>query len=69
MSCMYMFEPGSTQKIMFSMLASSVVDRVFEPWSGQTKHYKIGMFFFSAEQATFRIKNKDWLVRNQDNVF
>jgi hypothetical protein len=54
---------------MFSMLASSVVDRVFEPWSDQTKHYNIGMFFFSAEQATFRRKNKDWLVRNQDNVF
>jgi hypothetical protein len=27
--------------VMVSMLASSVVDRGFEPWSGQTKDYKI----------------------------
>jgi hypothetical protein len=25
------------------VLASSVVDRGFEPWSGQTKDYKIGI--------------------------
>ena len=27
--------------VMVSVLASSVVDRGFEPWSGQTKDYKI----------------------------
>ena len=30
------------------MLASGVVDRVFEPWTGQTKDYKIGIGCFSA---------------------
>jgi hypothetical protein len=28
--------------VMDSMLASSAVDRGFEPWLGQTKEYKIG---------------------------
>jgi len=28
---------------MVSVLASSVVDRGFEPWSGQSKDYKIGI--------------------------
>jgi hypothetical protein len=32
------------------MLASSVVDRGFEPRSGQTKDYKIGIGCFSAHQ-------------------
>jgi hypothetical protein len=27
--------------VMISVLASSAVDRVFEPWSGQTKDYNI----------------------------
>jgi hypothetical protein len=39
---------------MFSMLASSGVDRGFEPWLGQIKDYNIGIFCFSAKQATFR---------------
>ena len=42
--------------VMVSVLASSAVDRGFEPRSGQTKDYKI------------RRKNKDWLARNQNNV-
>ena len=29
---------------MVSMLVSSALDRGFEPLSGQTKDYKIGMF-------------------------
>ena len=29
--------------VMISMHASSAVDRGFEPWSGQTKDYKIGI--------------------------
>jgi hypothetical protein len=33
---------------MVSMLASSVVDRGFESWSGQTKDNKIGICCFSA---------------------
>ena len=53
---------------MVSMLASSVVDRGFEPWSGQTKDYKIGICCFSAKHAALRRKSKDWLARNQNNV-
>jgi hypothetical protein len=45
-----------------------VVDRGFEPWSGQTKDYKIGICCFSAKHAALRRKNKDWLARNQNNV-
>ena len=54
--------------VMVSMLASSAVDCGFEPWSGQTKEYKIGICCFSAKHAAFRRKSKDWLARNQDNV-
>jgi hypothetical protein len=53
---------------MVSVLVSSVVDRGFEARSGQTKDYTIGICCFSAKHATFRIKNKDWLARNQDKV-
>ena len=52
---------------MIRMLASSVVDRWFEPRSGQTKDYKIGVCCFSAKQAALRRKSKDWLARNQNN--
>jgi hypothetical protein len=37
--------------VMVSTLASSEVDRGFEPWSGQTKDYKIGICCFSAKHA------------------
>ena len=53
---------------MVSVLASSAEDRRFEPWSGQTKDYKIGIFCFSSKHAALRSKSKDWLVRNQNNV-
>ena len=54
--------------IMVSMLALSAVNCGFEPRSGQTKDYKIGICFFSAKHAAFRRKSKDGLARNQDNV-
>ena len=54
--------------VMVSVLASSVVDHGFEPRSGQTKDYKIGMCCFSAKYAALRSKSKDWLARNQDYV-
>jgi hypothetical protein len=54
--------------VMVSVLASSVVDRGFEPRSGQTKDYQIGICCFSAKHAALRRKNKDWLARNQNNV-
>jgi hypothetical protein len=53
---------------MFSVLASSVVDRGFEPGPGQTKDYEIGMCCFSVKHAALRRKSKDLLARNQNNV-
>ena len=53
---------------MVSIFASSVVDRGFEPRSGQAKDYEIGICCFSAKHAALRRKSKDWLTRNQDNV-
>jgi hypothetical protein len=34
-----------------------------------SSNYKIGICCFSAKHAALRRKNKDWLARNQDNVF
>jgi hypothetical protein len=53
---------------MVSVLASSAVDRVFEPRSGQTKDYETGICCFSAKHAASRKKNTDWLGRNQNNM-
>ena len=49
--------------IIVSVLASSVVDRAFEPRLGQ-----IGICCFSAKHAALRRKSKDWLAQNQNNV-
>ena len=54
---------------MVGVLASSAVERGFEPWSGQTKDYEIGICCFFAKHASLRRKSKDWLGRNQNNVF
>ena len=53
---------------MVSVLASSEVDRGFEPRSGQTKEYKIGICCISAKHSALRGKSKDWLARNLNNV-
>ena len=53
---------------MVSVLASSVVDLGFEPRSGQTKDYEIGICCFSAKHAALRKKSKDRSSRNQNNV-
>ena len=53
---------------MVSVLTSSAVDRGFEPRSGQTKDYKIGICCFTSKHAALRRKIKDWLAGNQDNV-
>ena len=52
---------------MVSVLTSSVVDRGFEPRSGQTKDFKTDRYCFSAKHAALR-RSKDWLDRIQDNV-
>ena len=49
---------------MVSVLASSAVDRGFEPWSGQTKDYKIDICCFSSKHAALRSRSKDWLAQN-----
>jgi hypothetical protein len=41
----------------------------FEPRSGQTTDYKIGICRFLAKHAALGRKSKDWLARNQDNVY
>ena len=45
---------------MASVFASSAVDRGFEPRSGQTNDYAIGIYCFSTKQVVLRGKSKDW---------
>jgi hypothetical protein len=48
--------------VMVSVLASSAIDCGYEPRSGQTKEYTIGMCCFSAKNTSLRRKNKTgWL--------
>ena len=54
--------------VMVGVFTLSAVYRGFEPRSGQTKDYNIGICYFSAKHAALRSKGKDWLVRNQNNV-
>jgi hypothetical protein len=54
---------------MVGMLVSSAVYRGFEPRSGQTKDYKIGICCFSVKHAALRSKSKDCLARNQNDVY
>ena len=54
--------------VMVRVHASSAVDRGFNPRSGQTKDYRIGICCFSAKHAALRSKNTDWLAWNQDTV-
>ena len=46
---------------MVSVLALSAIYCGYEPLSGQTKEYKIGICCFSAKDAALRRKSKDWL--------
>ena len=54
--------------LIVGVLASSAVDRGFEPRSGQTKGYTIGICCFFAKNAALQRKSKDWLAQNQNNV-
>ena len=54
---------NGTIGVMFVVLASSAVDRGFEPLSGQTKDYKSGVCCLYGVGA-----KKNWLAKNQDNV-
>ena len=53
---------------MIIMLTLSVVDCGFEPRSGQTKDYKIGICCFSIKHTALRRWSKDWLAQNQVNM-
>jgi len=50
------------------VLASSAIDRGFQPRTGQTKDFKDWYFLISANHTALRNKSKDWLARNQNNV-
>jgi len=54
--------------VTVSVLASSVVDRRFQPLSDQTNDNRIGICYFSATVVALRRKSKNWLARNRDNV-
>jgi hypothetical protein len=54
---------------MCSLLASNAVDSEFEPQSGQTKDYRIGICCFSVKHESLKGKSKNWLARIQHNVF
>ena len=53
---------------MVSVLATSAIDRGFDPRSDQTKDYVIGICCFFGKHTTLRKKSKDWFARNQANV-
>ena len=54
--------------VMVNVLASSAVDRGFEPRSSHTKDYKTGIYCFFAKHGALSRKSKDWLARNQNKV-
>jgi hypothetical protein len=54
--------------VMVSLLELCAVDRVLDPWLGQTNDYKIGICCFSPKHGAIRRKSKDWLAWNQNNV-
>ena len=65
---MYLLKHNTIGGVVISVVASSAVDRGFEPRSGKTKDYEIGICCFSSKRAALRKKSKDWLTRNQNNV-
>ena len=53
---------------MVGVVALCAVDRGFEPQSGQTKDYKIGIILLLLHSSSNKEKEQSWLSRNQDNV-
>jgi hypothetical protein len=56
--------------VMVSVLTLSAIDRGFEPRSGQTKDYKIGICCFYAKHTTLRRKTQEKIntrVNRSDN--
>jgi len=52
--------------LIVNLLASIVVDHGFDPRSGKTKDYKIGICCLSSKHT--RKKSKNWLAWSQENV-
>jgi hypothetical protein len=68
-SLVFQFFINRISGVMVRVLNSIEVDSVFEPRSCQSNDYKIGICCFSTKHAALRKKSRDWLSRNQDNVF
>ena len=51
-------------RIIVGVFASSVVDRGFEHWSGQTKNYNIGICRFSNKHTALSSKSQKWSAQN-----
>jgi hypothetical protein len=56
--------------VMISVLASSAVDRRFEPRSGQTKDYEIGIFerWIIIDKLLLHYKKSEWLLSNVNSA-
>jgi hypothetical protein len=54
--------------VMVIVLGPSAINSGFEPWSGQTKDYEIGICCFSAKHAALRRNSNGWLARNRNNM-
>ena len=59
--CHFRFIWNHIGGVMVSVLTSCAVDRGFEPRSGQTKDFKIGICCFSAKHAALRKRSKNCL--------
>jgi hypothetical protein len=60
--CYFIIDVNRICGVMVNVLASSAVERGFEPRAGQTKDCKIGICCFSAKHAALRRNSKDWLA-------
>ena len=49
-------------------VVSSAVDPGFDSWAGQTKHYKLRIYCFSAKYTVLISKRSDRLAQNLYNV-
>ena len=55
----YPFNHNCIRGVMVSVLASSAVNRGFQPVSGQAKEYEIGICYFSAKHVALRRKSNN----------
>jgi hypothetical membrane protein len=53
---------------MVSVLASSMIYRLFDSRLGKTRDSTIGICYFSSKLTALMSKNTDWLAWNHNNV-